>query len=628
MKTALTDLLSYRFVSAPHFSPDGRAVAFLTYRASADKRGYDAIVRVINPENGANLPFRAPQGASSLAWLENGALAVALVEEGATSLYASDGGGRCALWGRVPFEAALLAGVRGNRLLLRAQRPITPEKANEDGHFTILDEYPFWDNGRGYISKLRRQLLVMDEGGLPVLVSPESLDVTQAAYDPASGIVAYAGQTVDVLRPDWEAVYAWDSQSGENRALINRRWWHVCHLAVLDGCAVIAAVGADDSRYATPEILMVQEDGRWDRISAPGMHIGNGIVSDVRYGEGTAMAARDGFVYFVATEGFGAQLYRLSREGVLSRLSEGLGSVDGFDVYGGQVVFSGLRDMHLAELYRLEGLREVPLTQLNGQTRADMARELSFVNAQGSRVWGLVRCPDEPQGGKCPAVLVIHGGPGGAFGHVFHHEIQTLSAMGYYVLYANPTGSQGRGAAFADLGGRWGTVDYEDILAFTDAALAAYPQIDPQRVAVSGGSYGGYLVNWIIGHTPFFCCAIADRSISNCPSMEITGDAGPLFGLMSVGGSVYTDPKAMWARSPLKYAHQVKTPTLFIHGEEDRRCHVSQSMMMYTAIRENEVPARMAVFKGENHDLCRAGKPVNRLRRLDEMVKWLQKYCQ
>ena len=135
------------------------------------------------------------------------------------------------------------------------------------------------------------------------------------------------------------------------------------------------------------------------------------------------------------------------------------------------------------------------------------------------------------------------------------------------------------------------------------------------------------MTNWIIGHTDRFCCAISDRSISNCPSKDVTGDNGIRFGEMHMKSNVYINPEYMWDRSPLKYAHQVKTPTLFIHGDADTRCHLSQAMMMFTAIRENGVPARMAIFKGETHELCRSGKPRNRLRRLKEVEQWLAAYC-
>ena len=144
MKTALMDLMDYRFVSAPRISPDGGACAFLTYRAKADKSGYDSYVRVISPTSGAALNYVAPMGCGSLAWLGDGSLAVALAQEGGTGIYALTAQGGCEQWGFLPFAATLEDGLRDGRLLLSATRPLTAEKAAEDGHFTVLDEFPFW----------------------------------------------------------------------------------------------------------------------------------------------------------------------------------------------------------------------------------------------------------------------------------------------------------------------------------------------------------------------------------------------------------------------------------------------------------------------------------------------------
>ena len=627
MKTALMDLMDYRFVSAPRISPDGGACAFLTYRAKADKSGYDSYVRVISPTSGAALNYVAPMGCGSLAWLGDGSLAVALAQEGGTGIYALTAQGGCEQWGFLPFAATLEDGLRDGRLLLSATRPLTAEKAAEDGHFTVLDEFPFWYNGRGFISKMRRQLFLMEKDGQPERISPENMDVAHVACDADQNRIVYSGVVVDAIRPDWDAVGCYDATAGRNFLPVDSRRWRVRQVAALNGLPVIVASGADESYYAAPKVVSVNLQGEETVLAAPGMHIANSVVTDVRYGASNVVLARGDCLYFVATEGYGSQLYRMEASGRMERLTHGEGMVDGFDVCGSLIVFSGLRDMRLSELYRLDGGSEVPLTTLNGDVRAPMPEDIHFTNSEGVEVYGLVRRPEVPQEKKCPGVLVIHGGPNGAFGHVFHHEMQTLCDLGYYVFCCNPTGSDGRGEAFGDVSGRWGTVDYDDLMRFTDKVLETYPQIDPARLCVFGGSYGGYMTNWIIGHTDRFCCAISDRSISNCPSKDVTGDNGIRFGEMHMKSNVYINPEYMWDRSPLKYAHQVKTPTLFIHGDADTRCHMSQAMMMFTAIRENGVPARMAIFKGETHELCRSGKPRNRLRRLKEVEQWLAAYC-
>ena len=303
MKTALMDLMDYRFVSAPRISPDGGACAFLTYRAKVDKSGYDSYVRVISPTSGAALNYVAPMGCGSLAWLGDGSLAVALAQEGGTGVYALTAQGGCEQWGFLPFAATLEDGLRDGRLLLSATRPLTAEKAAEDGHFTVLDEFPFWYNGRGFISKMRRQLFLMEKDGQPERISPENMDVAHVACDADQNRIVYSGAVVDAVRPDWDAVGCYDATAGRNFLPVDSRRWRVRQVAALNGLPVIVASGADESYYAAPKVVSVNLQGEETVLAAPGMHIANSVVPDVRYGASNVGRARGGGLYFVATEG-------------------------------------------------------------------------------------------------------------------------------------------------------------------------------------------------------------------------------------------------------------------------------------------------------------------------------------
>ena len=195
------------------------------------------------------------------------------------------------------------------------------------------------------------------------------------------------------------------------------------------------------------------------------------------------------------------------------------------------------------------------------------------------------------------------------------------------MIFCNPIGSDGKGTRFFEaIRGRYGTVDYESLMAFEEAALAAYPQIDPSRVAVTGGSYGGYMTNWVIGHTDRFACAVSKRSISNMVSFWGTADVGYNSVTSKNGGDIFRAEQILWEQSPVKYADQVKTPTLFLHSDEDYRCPLEQGIQMYTAVTVQGVDTRLVIFKGENHGLSRTGKPLNRIRRLEEMLAWFGKY--
>lgn len=157
---------------------------------------------------------------------------------------------------------------------------------------------------------------------------------------------------------------------------------------------------------------------------------------------------------------------------------------------------------------------------------------------------------------------------------------------------------------------------------FTDAVLAAYPDIDQTRLGITGGSYGGFMTNWVIGHTDRFKAAASQRSISNWLSFEHMSDIAPEFCVDQVGASEDDNPEKVWLHSPLKYVKNVKTPTLFLNSDEDYRCPVEEGMQMFHALMSHGVESRMVVFHGENHELSRSGRPKNRLSRLNEIQKW------
>ena len=194
------------------------------------------------------------------------------------------------------------------------------------------------------------------------------------------------------------------------------------------------------------------------------------------------------------------------------------------------------------------------------------------------------------------------------------------------MFFMNPRGGDGRGNSFADIRGKYGTIDYEDLMKFTDEVLKKYPAIDTARVGVTGGSYGGFMTNWIIGHTDRFKAAASQRSISNWISFAHTSDIGEMFGADQQGADTWKNVDKLWWHSPLKYANQCTTPTLFIHSDEDFRCPYSEGMQMYSALCEHGVATRLCMFKGENHELSRSGKPRHRVKRLKEITTWMDTY--
>ncbi len=212
------------------------------------------------------------------------------------------------------------------------------------------------------------------------------------------------------------------------------------------------------------------------------------------------------------------------------------------------------------------------------------------------------------------------------YGANFFHEMQVWANSGYYVFFCNPRGSTGRGDEFTDLRGKYGTIDYTDIMEFTEYVLKNYDQIDKDRLGVAGGSYGGFMTNWVIGHTDIFKAAVSQRCISNWISDFGTTDIGYFFNQDEHAATLWDGVERLWEMSPLKHADRVSTPTLFVHSDEDYRCSLSEGLQMFTALKYFGVETRMVVFKGENHHLSRSGKPKNRVRRMEEILYWFDKH--
>ncbi|MCO5296364.1 MAG: S9 family peptidase [Fimbriimonadaceae bacterium] len=230
---------------------------------------------------------------------------------------------------------------------------------------------------------------------------------------------------------------------------------------------------------------------------------------------------------------------------------------------------------------------------------------------------------------RYPAVLEIHGGPHTQYGWAFFHEFQVLAAEGYVVVFSNPRGSKGYGEAHcAAIRGDWGNKDWEDIQTVT-RWMQHQPYIHPGRIGVMGGSYGGYMTNWVIGHTKEFRAAITDRCVSNMVSMAGSSDfpfnKDGYFG--GVAWSSLDKIAPLWRQSPIAYFEGVTTPTLIIHSEGDLRCNIEQSEQVFTALQQEGIESRFVRYPSTtSHGMSRSGPPDLRLHRLGEITRWWGKH--
>jgi acylaminoacyl-peptidase len=289
-----------------------------------------------------------------------------------------------------------------------------------------------------------------------------------------------------------------------------------------------------------------------------------------------------------------------------------------------------LDEVHIADV-ATGAMKTRAITNENGPLlkELDLAKpRAQWVTApDGTKVhtW-VLRPPHRAERSRCPAVLEIHGGPHAQYGLGFFHEFQVLAANGYVVVYSNPRGSKGYGRDHCHaIRGKWGTVDWVDVEAVANF-MADLPFVDQKRMGVMGGSYGGYMTNWAIGHTNMFAGAITDRCVSNMVSMGGTSDfidePDRYF-----PGNHWDDTEGRETQSPIRFIGKAKTPTLVIHSEGDLRCNVEQAEQLYTALVALKVPTRLVRYpRTTSHGMSRGGPPDMRLHRLHQILGWWKRY--
>lgn len=243
-------------------------------------------------------------------------------------------------------------------------------------------------------------------------------------------------------------------------------------------------------------------------------------------------------------------------------------------------------------------------------------------SSDGTKVQVWVMKPPRHRNGKTPAILEIHGGPHAQYGVPYFHEFQVLTSAGYTVFFSNPRGSKGYGEQFCNaIKGDWGNKDWVDVQAVIEF-MKSQPYVDRKRMGVMGGSYGGYMTNWVIGHCNDFAAAITDRCVSNLLSMALNSDF-PFMPDRYWRGNAWSKPEYLWNSSPIKYIGNCKTPTLIIHSEGDLRCNVEQGEQVFTALKILGVPTRFVRYPSStSHGMSRSGPPDLRLHRLNEILGW------
>ncbi|MFW6377939.1 MAG: prolyl oligopeptidase family serine peptidase [Bacillota bacterium] len=644
-KLNVDSMLEYKFLSELKYSPDGKNLAFKVSQANKDDNEYNSNLWIYNLKEDNFYQLTSGKKDGNFAWLNPEEIVFTskrkdkddekLLPE--TEFYKIKINGGEAVHLKTIEKAVGDFKVKDeDQLIFTAMKDLKErdeEELKKDRDYQVLEEIPFWSNGKGFTNNYRNHLYSLELASDQVteLVGGKNNIENFALKD---NKIAFTMSYFEDKAEITNNLHLYEIDSGNLYQLTDRDWT-ISMLEFKNDQEIYFA--ANDFQAmglnSNPELYKIEINAKKVSQLTEEMDrsLWTSVGNDCRLGGGQNFAVEAGELYFISTEGYNAYLNRLD-DGQVSRVIADEGTVDLFDIYNGQIAFIGFRDNQLQELYLYENGEERQVSSFNDQVLAEkMVSEPEHFTVETSDgleldAW-VIKPVGYQQGEKYPAVLEIHGGPKTVYGSIFFNEFQILANEGYAVIFSNPRGSDGRGNEFADIRGGYGDRDYQDLMEVTDAAIERYDLIDPDRLGVAGGSYGGYMTNWIVGQTDRFKAAVSQRSISNWVSMFATTDIGYFFVEdQAAGATPWNNLDELWDTSPLKYADRVSTPTLLIHSEEDYRCWLTEALQFFTALKYHGVESRLTIFKGENHELSRSGKPEHRIRRYQEMIDWFNQY--
>ena len=664
------DLYKLVFVSDPQVSPDGKHIAYVRTTIDEKTKEYRSQIWITSTCGTTKpRPFTSgPRMDNSPRWSPDG-----------TKLaFVSDRGGDRQIWimPTTGGEAYQLTKMRrgasnpvwspdGTKICFTAlvdpdddpediQKPMD-DKAREEARKKKQEEPTLLsrikvkaDAAKGLIGNGRTHLFVQDVDGKQAAkqITSGDFDHHHPAWSPDGKFIAFSANRQEEADYDpWLVdIFVVPAEGGEPRKLTDTKGPSMAPVWTPDGKHIIYAGHKREFGAATlSRIWKVPVEGGEAVMLTTGFDraVGDSMAGDCRFGpspSGPVVSPDGKTVYFLANDSGETALFSVPSEGGnVEKVLGGKRQIFGFtlDKAGNTFAIAVCTPSIPGEIgvFRLDSGKETLLTSENKQLLDEVylsqPEAFTFKSSDGKDRLGWIMKPvGFKEGHKYPAILEIHGGPAAMFGWNFFFEFQILAAAGYIVIYTNPRGGQGFGQEFLHaVIGDYGGMDYDDLMTWTDFATAM-DFIDKDNLGVTGGSYGGFMTNWIIGHTDRFKAAVTQRSISNWISFYGVSDIGYTFTENQLLGNPWKDYELLWKHSPLAYVENMKTPLLIIHAEQDMRCPIEQGEQLYVARKRLKKEVEMVRYPDSNHELSRSGKPVLRVHRLKQILRWFDSHLE
>ncbi len=645
------DLTRILFVTDPQISPDGRRIAFVVTSMCDERDEYLSNIWIVDAAGGAPRRFTAgPRRDVEPRWSPDGTRLAFLSERAPkdklqlyvmpadggepTKLTALDNSVGGPVWSPDGSRLAFVSAVGGQR------EPESEEERRKSRPARVITSVKYRFNGEGFVYDRRPHVFVVSaSGSTPVQITDGDFIDADPVWAPDGDSLVFASAR-HAERDDDDASDLWRvaAQGGTPQRLTATAGPVMLPAFSPDGRSIAYLARPGRNAYGrNVRLYVIPSDGdgarttcltdALDRSCGP-LHV-------------RPLWSPDGRSIVVAAEDRGdVGLWRVAASGTdpLRRIVGGERALNGFSASadGRVLAFAASSPVTPAEVFtcRADGGDERRLTELNrawtGSVTLSAPERFRFTRAGFDLDVWVMRPAGFVAGGRYPTLLNIHGGPHAQYGHNFFDEFQVYAGAGYAVVYTNPRGSQGYGEAFAQaVVGDWGGGDYADVMAALDEAIARHPFIDPDRLGVLGGSYGGFLTSWTVGHTRRFKAACSERAVNCQYTMFGTSDIGHSFNVVELGGPMPWEDMARYIeRSPLTYAKDVVTPLLIIHSEDDLRCPIEQGEQLFVALKKLRREVRFVRFPGENHEMSRSGKPRHRLERFRHILEWFAAYLE